>query len=102
MIVSSLIVGWMKTFQFPHAVVWGVFLEVDDGFWEGELDGRTGVFPSLVVEIIHVEGEEPDQEVPLHRLVRALRRLPLVFYSSLKCFITEDAEPVQATEAGPM
>lgn len=42
--------------------------EVDDGFWEGELDGRTGVFPSLVVEIIHVEGEEPDQEVPLHRL----------------------------------
>ena len=25
---------------------------VDDGYWEGELDGRTGVFPSLVVEEI--------------------------------------------------
>ena len=23
---------------------------VDDGWWEGELDGRVGVFPSLVVE----------------------------------------------------
>ncbi|XP_045062527.1 F-BAR and double SH3 domains protein 1-like [Coregonus clupeaformis] len=26
--------------------------EVDDGFWEGELDGHVGVFPSLVVELL--------------------------------------------------
>ncbi|XP_076595719.1 F-BAR and double SH3 domains protein 1-like [Chaetodon auriga] len=36
--------------------------EVDDGFWEGELNGRVGVFPSLVVELIHDEGEEEDEE----------------------------------------
>uniref|UniRef100_A0A096M475 FCH and double SH3 domains 1 n=1 Tax=Poecilia formosa TaxID=48698 RepID=A0A096M475_POEFO len=29
--------------------------EVDDGFWEGELDGRIGVFPSLLVELLHEE-----------------------------------------------
>ena len=23
---------------------------IDDGFWEGEVNGRVGVFPSLVVE----------------------------------------------------
>uniref|UniRef100_A0A3P9MHN6 FCH and double SH3 domains 1 n=1 Tax=Oryzias latipes TaxID=8090 RepID=A0A3P9MHN6_ORYLA len=31
---------------------------VDDGFWEGELDGRIGVFPSLVVELLQDEEEE--------------------------------------------
>ncbi|XP_018519974.1 F-BAR and double SH3 domains protein 2 isoform X2 [Lates calcarifer] len=36
--------------------------EVDDGFWEGELNGQIGVFPSLVVELIHDEGEEEKQE----------------------------------------
>ncbi|XP_078145445.1 F-BAR and double SH3 domains protein 1-like [Centroberyx gerrardi] len=36
--------------------------EVDDGFWEGELDGRTGVFPSLVVELVRDEGEEEEEE----------------------------------------
>ncbi|XP_041799813.1 F-BAR and double SH3 domains protein 1-like isoform X2 [Chelmon rostratus] len=36
--------------------------EVDDGFWEGELNGRIGVFPSLVVELIHDEGEEEEEE----------------------------------------
>ncbi|KAJ8281742.1 hypothetical protein COCON_G00042610 [Conger conger] len=34
---------------------------VDDGFWEGELDGRVGVFPSLVVELL-AEGEEEEEE----------------------------------------
>ncbi|XP_062584278.1 uncharacterized protein LOC134246031 [Saccostrea cucullata] len=29
---------------------------VDDGFWEGELNGRVGVFPSLVVEELGVDG----------------------------------------------
>ncbi|CAG5993427.1 unnamed protein product [Menidia menidia] len=37
--------------------------EVDDGFWEGELDGQIGVFPSLVVELLHNEEEvEAEQE----------------------------------------
>ncbi|XP_042275010.1 F-BAR and double SH3 domains protein 1-like isoform X1 [Thunnus maccoyii] len=36
--------------------------EVDDGFWEGELNGRIGVFPSLVVELVHDEGEEEEKE----------------------------------------
>ncbi|XP_028975411.1 F-BAR and double SH3 domains protein 1 [Esox lucius] len=35
--------------------------EVDDGFWEGELDGRVGVFPSLVVELLG-DGEEDEEE----------------------------------------
>ncbi|AWP12598.1 putative FCH and double SH3 domains protein 1-like [Scophthalmus maximus] len=39
--------------------------EVDDGFWEGELNGRIGLFPSLVVELVHDEGEEENQEESL-------------------------------------
>ncbi|KAL0973977.1 hypothetical protein UPYG_G00213800 [Umbra pygmaea] len=35
--------------------------EVDDGFWEGELDGRVGFFPSLVVQLLG-DGEEEDIE----------------------------------------
>lgn len=43
--------------------LWNCFvLEVDDGFWEGELNGRIGVFPSLVVELLHDEGEEEEEE----------------------------------------
>lgn len=34
---------------------------MDDGFWEGELNGRIGVFPSLVVEVVHDEGEEEEE-----------------------------------------
>ncbi|KAK0156651.1 F-BAR and double SH3 domains protein 1 [Merluccius polli] len=37
--------------------------EVDDGFWEGELDGRIGVFPSLVVELLTEEGEEDEEDL---------------------------------------
>lgn len=43
--------------------------EVDDGFWEGELDGRIGVFPSLLVEFLHdkeEKEEEEKEEKPLH------------------------------------
>ena len=29
---------------------------VDDGWWEGEVNGRVGVFPSLVVEELSQEG----------------------------------------------
>ncbi|XP_012733948.2 F-BAR and double SH3 domains protein 1 isoform X1 [Fundulus heteroclitus] len=42
--------------------------EVDDGFWEGELDGRIGLFPSVLVELLHDEDEEEekDEKDPLH------------------------------------
>ena len=39
---------------------------VDDGYWEGELNGRCGVFPSLVVEEIldpHADPVINDDEV---------------------------------------
>ncbi|KAM4622129.1 F-BAR and double SH3 domains protein 1-like [Polymixia lowei] len=36
--------------------------QVDDGFWEGELEGRTGVFPSLVVEVLQEKAEEEEEE----------------------------------------
>ena len=39
-----------------------VVLQVDDGFWEGELKGRIGAFPSLVVEVVYDEGEEEEEE----------------------------------------
>lgn len=38
---------------------------VDDGWWEGELDGKFGNFPSLVVEECDENGEpltEPDDD----------------------------------------
>nr|CAD7570938.1 unnamed protein product [Timema californicum] len=42
--------------------------DVDDGWWEGELDGRTGLFPSLVVEECHADGEpitpQDDDDAP--------------------------------------
>ncbi|XP_069026867.1 F-BAR and double SH3 domains protein 1-like [Embiotoca jacksoni] len=36
--------------------------EVDDGFWEGELNGQIGVFPSLVVEVVHDEREQEEEK----------------------------------------
>ncbi|MGH0174747.1 UNVERIFIED_CONTAM: hypothetical protein FKN15_072891 [Acipenser sinensis] len=43
-------------------------VQVDDGFWEGELNGRVGVFPSLVVELLgeEEEEEEEDRKVSMH------------------------------------
>lgn len=31
--------------------------QTDDGFWEGELNGRVGVFPSVLVEDFTENGE---------------------------------------------
>nr|XP_046262085.1 F-BAR and double SH3 domains protein 1-like isoform X3 [Scatophagus argus] len=36
--------------------------EVDDGFWEGELNGRIGLFPSLVVELVYEREEKEEEE----------------------------------------
>ncbi|XP_067900104.1 F-BAR and double SH3 domains protein 2-like isoform X2 [Heterodontus francisci] len=35
---------------------------VDDGFWEGEFNGRVGVFPSLLVELLIGEGTDLELE----------------------------------------
>jgi SH3 domain. len=42
-----------KVIRVLRKVVHGV----DDGWWEGELDGHTGLFPSLVVEECREDGE---------------------------------------------
>lgn len=40
--------------------------DVDDGWWEGEVDGQVGLFPSLVVEECRSDGEPltPDVSHP--------------------------------------
>lgn len=45
--------------------------QTDDGFWEGELNGRVGVFPSVLVEDLTENGETSvggpgDTRVQLH------------------------------------
>ncbi|XP_039477938.1 F-BAR and double SH3 domains protein 1-like isoform X2 [Oreochromis aureus] len=42
--------------------------EVDDGFWEGELNGHVGVFPSLMVELVHDEGEDEEEKEEMQPL----------------------------------
>ncbi|GFX66224.1 protein nervous wreck [Trichonephila clavipes] len=39
--------------------------DVDDGWWEGELDGQVGLFPSLVVEELKENGEPLTPSTPL-------------------------------------
>ena len=41
---------------------------VDDGWWEGEMDGTIGLFPSLVVEECRLNGELFTPEV--RKLIR--------------------------------
>ncbi|XP_041121492.1 F-BAR and double SH3 domains protein 1-like isoform X1 [Polyodon spathula] len=55
----------VEELSFPEGAVIRLLrcrdVQVDDGFWEGELNGRVGVFPSLVVELLG-EGEEEEEE----------------------------------------
>lgn len=37
--------------------------DVDDGWWEGELNGKIGLFPSLVVEECQADGQPLTPEV---------------------------------------
>lgn len=39
--------------------------DVDDGWWEGELDGKIGLFPSLVVEELKENGEPLTPMTPM-------------------------------------
>lgn len=36
---------------------------IDDGFWEGELNGKIGVFPSLLVEELDSESRQSSNDV---------------------------------------
>ncbi|XP_024918968.1 F-BAR and double SH3 domains protein 1 isoform X2 [Cynoglossus semilaevis] len=50
---------------------------VDDGFWEGELNGRRGFFPSLVVELIQDDREEEEEKEKQDKEVQTSHVLPL-------------------------
>ena len=41
---------------------------VDDGWWEGEVNGSIGVFPSLVVEEI-TDGTDANVSIVLHSIL---------------------------------
>lgn len=57
--------------------------QTDDGFWEGELNGRVGVFPSVLVEDLNENGENCGggpgdiQISPLVKMPPSLPPLPL-------------------------
>ncbi|XP_070692540.1 F-BAR and double SH3 domains protein 1-like [Pempheris klunzingeri] len=71
--------------------------EVDDGFWEGELNGRIGVFPSLVVELVHDEGEE-DEEEPLATPTMPPFSPPIPIPSNPGCSASRSATPSSCVE----
>lgn len=50
---------------------------MDDGFWEGELNGRRGFFPSLVVELIQDDREEEEEKEKQDKEVQTSHVLPL-------------------------
>lgn len=51
------------------STLYRVYFQVDDGFWEGELDGRIGVFPSLLVEFLHDKEEKEEEEEKEEKVV---------------------------------
>uniref|UniRef100_A0AAV2IZ42 SH3 domain-containing protein n=1 Tax=Knipowitschia caucasica TaxID=637954 RepID=A0AAV2IZ42_KNICA len=56
--------------------------QTDDGFWEGELNGRVGVFPSVLVEDVNENGEHSGlqgdiQISPCAKIPNCLPPLPL-------------------------
>ncbi|KAG0721050.1 F-BAR and double SH3 domains protein 2 [Chionoecetes opilio] len=67
--------------------------DVDDGWWEGEVDGQVGLFPSLVVEECRSDGEPltPDGDKPsLH---------VSLFYPGMRSFELLPPCPVTAQTA---
>ncbi|XP_041654038.1 F-BAR and double SH3 domains protein 1-like isoform X2 [Cheilinus undulatus] len=73
--------------------------EVDDGFWEGELNGRIGVFPSLVVELVHNEGEEEEDEgESLPTPTMPLFSPPIPITSDLTCSSAVSTTPPSGVE----
>ncbi|XP_030000552.1 F-BAR and double SH3 domains protein 1-like isoform X2 [Sphaeramia orbicularis] len=66
--------------------------EVDDGFWEGELNGQIGLFPSLVVELILDKGEEEEEE-PLPTPTMPTFSPPIPVPSSPECTVAADGTP---------
>ncbi|KAM6945966.1 F-BAR and double SH3 domains protein 2 [Aplochiton taeniatus] len=67
----------------------------DDGFWEGEYNGRAGVFPSVLVEDLTENGENGadthPQISPCQRMQLSLPPLPLYDQPPLGSFASPDA-----------
>jgi len=47
---------------------------VDDGWWEGEFNGRLGAFPSLVVEELNADNDVRATDLPLRLLDPPVQR----------------------------
>uniref|UniRef100_A0A8B9KNY5 FCH and double SH3 domains 2 n=1 Tax=Astyanax mexicanus TaxID=7994 RepID=A0A8B9KNY5_ASTMX len=78
----------------------------DDGFWEGEFNGRVGVFPSVLVEDLTAENGDihwvPDAQVSsCPRLTSSLPPLPL--YEQPRCspYTSPDAVSAPALPRSP-
>ncbi|XP_055686958.1 protein nervous wreck isoform X2 [Lutzomyia longipalpis] len=83
---------------------------VDDGWWEGELDGKHGNFPSLVVEECDengdplTEGEEEPEDSPMTppSVPDAVRQLPVPAPPpTFEAFSSNDTEPDQPPPSQP-
>ncbi|XP_045580766.1 F-BAR and double SH3 domains protein 2 isoform X2 [Salmo salar] len=66
--------------------------QTDDGFWEGEFNGRVGVFPSVLVEDLTESGENGAHTLisPSSRLPTSLPPLPLYDQPPCSPYATPD------------
>ncbi|CDR05705.1 unnamed protein product, partial [Oncorhynchus mykiss] len=66
--------------------------QTDDGFWEGEFNGRVGVFPSVLVEDLTESGENGAHTLisPSSRLPSSLPPLPLYDQPPCSPYATPD------------
>ncbi|KAK6296456.1 hypothetical protein J4Q44_G00325980 [Coregonus suidteri] len=69
--------------------------QTDDGFWEGEFNGRVGVFPSVLVEDLTENGENGADTLisPSSRLPSSLPPLPLYDQPPCSPYTTPDTPP---------
>ncbi|GAB0090261.1 Protein nervous wreck [Sergentomyia squamirostris] len=83
---------------------------VDDGWWEGEIDGKRGNFPSLVVEECDEtgeplsEGEEEPEDSPMTppSVPDAVRQLPVPAPPpTFEAFSSNDTEPDPPSQPPP-
>ncbi|XP_049339282.1 F-BAR and double SH3 domains protein 2 isoform X2 [Astyanax mexicanus] len=78
----------------------------DDGFWEGEFNGRVGVFPSVLVEDLTAENGDihwvPDAQVSsCPRLTSSLPPLPLYEQPPCSPYTSPDAVSAPALPRSP-
>lgn len=56
--------------------------DVDDGWWQGEIDGKVGLFPSLVVEECRMDGEPLTPDVRSLQILRCFVAKLIVIHSA--------------------